>query len=153
MKKILLFSILSGSSLAINAATDFDNAMLKAGIVDEQYQVVNDRELNEVLRGVTNKVAHMFPSKIDAYTTILSVNVSRFGIYANYQLDEVETKKDAEYVLYNFGLAQDYKNYLCSSEFANSETFKKLNAKFNVNFLNSESSVIYTLKIPMSSCR
>lgn len=152
MKKLFLLVVLLISAFS-HAETEFDRALIKEGIVDAQYRVINDKALDEVLRGVTNKVAHMFPSRIDAYTTIFSVNINRFGIYTNYQLDEVETKKDAEYILYNFGLAQDFKNYLCSSEFAGSETFRKLNAKFHLNFLNSERSVIYTLKIPMSSCK
>lgn len=153
MRKFLLFGVLLGVSLSVNAASEFDNALLKAKVVDSNYQIINDKDFDEVLRNANNKIAAMFPTKIDAYTTVLSAHITRFGFYTNYRLDEVETKKDAEYVLYGFGLAQDYKNYLCSSEFANSETFKRLNAKFNVNFLNSESSVIYTLKIPMSSCK
>lgn len=152
MNKTLLFIVLALNSFFINAASEFDRVLQRDGIVDSNFRIIEHKKFDELMRTTTNNMASMFPTKVDASSTILSVNVSRFGIYTNYQLEDVETKKEAEYVLFHFGLAQDYKNYLCSSEFANSETFKKLNAKFNINFLNTDSSVIYSLKIPISSC-
>lgn len=151
MIKNILFLIALFSPAAF-AESEFDTALKQEGIVNTNFQVVDHKRFDELMRDITIRVSSLFPSKVDAYTTILSVNVSKFGIYSNYQLDEVETRKDIEYVLYHLGMAERYQKYLCSSEFANSETFKRLNAKFNVSFLNSESTVIYTLKIPMSSC-
>lgn len=152
MNKVLLLSILFPISLHTIAATEFDQVMQKDGIVDSNFQVIDNSKFNDLMRKITSNLSVTFPAKIDANTTILSANVSRFGINSNYHLEDVETKKDIEYVLYNLGLAKEFKNYLCSSEMGGSETFKKLNAKFQVNFLSSESKVLYTLKIPMTSC-
>lgn len=152
MKKYLLFIALVANSFSVNAASELDEVLLKEGIVNKDFQIIEFNKFNEMMRTISNNIASMFPSKIDANTTILSMNASRFGIYINYQLEEVETKKDAEFVFIKFGLAEKYKNYLCTSALADSETFKKLNAKFNINFLNTESRVIYNINIPISSC-
>ena len=130
MKKALLFIGLAANSFYMNAASELDRVLQRDGIVDSDFRIIEHKKFDELMRTITNNMASMFPTKVDANSTILSVNVSRFGIYTNYKLEDVETKKDAEYVLFHFGLAQDYKNYLCSSEFAGSETFKKLNAKY-----------------------
>lgn len=152
MNKALFIPLILAASWHASAETEFDRFMQTQGIVDSNYQIIDNSKFNELMRTVTSNLAVTFPVKIDSATTILSANVSRFGINSNYHLEEIETKKDIEYVLYNFGLAQEFKNYLCSSEMGGSETFKNLNAKFQINFLSSKSEVIYTLRIPINSC-
>src|SRR5690606_36080099 len=103
-------------------------------------------------RSASSNVASMLPSKIDAYTTVMSLQLSRFGFYSSYYYDEIETQKDAEYLMYGMGLAQKYKNYMCSLELSKSETFKRLNSTISMSVLNTQHEVIYQTRFRLSNC-
>lgn len=152
MIKIPYIIVLSCFTTLTYAQTNFDHLLLKDKIIDPNFNIINSKEFDKLMRDTTNNISSLMPMKTDAYTTLLSMNISKFGIYANYQLDDVENTTDAEMVMYKFKMGQDYKNYLCSSEIAQSQTFKKLNAIANVNLLNSKYEVIFNMKIPLRQC-
>lgn len=151
MIKSILF-LVSLFSTGVFAETEFDSVLIKQGIVDSQYRIVDYKTFDETMRAASSNVASMLPSRIDADTTVMSLQLSRFGFYSSYRYDEIETQKDAEYLMHNFGLAQKYKNYMCSMELSKSEVFKRLNSTISMSVLNSQHEVIYRTKFKLSDC-
>lgn len=152
MKKLAILLVLIFSS-ASQAETSFDRLLIENGVIDKQYNVINEPLLAEAFRITTNRMAEMLPLKVDNVTTATNVLLTRFGLFYTYRIDGIETRSDVENILISNGYDVEYKNYLCSLEFSKSEFFKKIkNYSTNITILNSKSQVIYTLRIPISSC-
>lgn len=135
------------------AETKFDRELRSLNIVDSNYRIVNYKAFDELLRLGTEQVAPMLPAKIDSVTTALSMSLNRFGIYSIYQIDGIETKEDAKSLMINKGLAENYKNYMCSLEHSQSLVFRNNgNMAANMSLVNSKHQILYSLRVPFTDC-
>lgn len=137
--------------LALSAQTKLDRDLLEYGIVDENYIIIDDKAYSEIMRLATNKVTPMLPLRVDSITTALGFNINRFGYYATYSLDGVETIEQADELM-NSGFGVDYKNYICSLDYGRSLVFKKNNMNINLSILNTNNQVIQNFKFPFRDC-
>jgi len=136
-----------------SAETKFDKGLRSLDIVDNNYRIVNYKAFDELLRVATEQVAPMLPAKIDSVTTALNMSLNRFGIYSIYQIDGVETEEDAKSLMLNQGLAENYKNYMCSLEYSQSLVFRNNgNMAANMSLVNSKYQILYSLRVPFTDC-
>lgn len=147
-----IVSLLCLFSTNIWADSPVDYAFIKSGIANSNFEIVDIKRFDEEMRRTTNNLSSITPSKVDSSTTILSIRVYRFGIFSDYQIDDIETKDQALSIMQEYGLAKDYKNYICSSELFKSNVLKKLNLPISMNLINSQYKVIYTLRWRISEC-
>lgn len=139
-------------SIAFSEST-FDKQLKQIGVIDDSYTIINQKAFDEIMRLATEQVAPMLPARIDSVTTALNMNLNRFGLYTNYQVDGIETKDEAKFLMENQGLAESYKNYMCSLEYSQSLVFRRnANMSLNMSLLNSKNQILYHLKVPFKDC-
>lgn len=139
-------------SFAFSEST-FDKQLKEIGVVDDAYKIINQKAFDELMRLATEQVAPMLPARIDSVTSALSMNLNRFGIYSTYQVDGIETKDQAKYLMESQGLAENYKNYMCSLEYSQSFVFRNNgNMSANMTLVNNKNQILYQLKVPFSDC-
>lgn len=133
--------------------TTLDKQLMKSGIIDETYKIIDQKAFDELMRLSTERIAPMFPARIDSVTTALSMNLNRFGLYAIYQIDELETKDQAKYLMENQGFIENYKNYMCSLDYSQSSVFRNNgNMSMNMSLVNSKNQILYHLRVPYKDC-
>ena len=135
------------------AESKFDNDLLSIGIVDSNYKIVDYKAFDEILRLGTEQITPMLPLRIDSVTTAKSMILNRLGMYSMYQIDDLETKEGARYLMEDQKFAENYKNYICSLDYSQSLVFKvNGNMSANMSLINSKSQVLYHLKVPFKEC-
>jgi hypothetical protein len=139
-------------SLAFSES-NFDKNLKDKGIVDSSYKIINQKAFDELMRLATAHIAPMLPARIDSVTTALGMNLNKFGVYAIYQIDDIETKDEARNLMENQGLNENYKNYMCSLDYSQSLVFRNNgNMSANVTLVNSKNQVLYNFKVPFRDC-
>lgn len=147
---ILIITIIPGFTFA---ESKLDSDLLSIGVVDNNYKIINFKAFDELFRLGTEQIAPMFPLRIDSVTTAKSMIMNRFGIYSLYQIDNIETKEEAKYLMENQNFAENYKSYMCSLDYSQSMTFKANgNMAANMSLVNSKNQVLYNLKVPFKEC-
>ncbi|WP_303275519.1 hypothetical protein [Acinetobacter soli] len=133
--------------------TKFDRSLMQLGIIDKNYNMLDERKLTNLLREASNNLGEMMPVRVDNVTTALSANFNKFGLYYVYQIDGVETESDVKSKLLDYDYEKNYDTYFCSLEYSKSEFFKR-NKNFYVNLtlVNSHNRVIYKYKKPIWTC-
>lgn len=150
--KFFGFILLLLPSIAFSEST-FDKRLKQIGVIDDAYTIINQKAFDELMRLATEQVAPMFPARIDSVTTALNMNLNRFGLYTNYQIDGIETKDEAKFLMENQGLAENYKNYMCSLEHSQSLVFRNNgNMSLNMSLVNSKNQILYHLRVPFKDC-
>ncbi|UIP24544.1 MULTISPECIES: hypothetical protein [Acinetobacter] len=153
MKIFILATFLLLASSFASAESKLDEELRSIGVIDHNYKIVDYKTFDEILRVATEQVAPMLPAKIDSVTTALNMSLNRFGIYSIYQIDGVETKEDAKSLMINQGLAENYKNYMCSLEYSQSLVFRNNgNMAANMSLVNSKYQILYSLRVPFTDC-
>lgn len=153
MKIFILATFLLLASGFASAESKLDEELRSIGVIDHNYKIVDYKTFDEILRVATEKVAPMFPAKIDSITTALSLNLNRFGMYSIYQIDGIETKESAKHLMDYLGLAENYKNYICSLDHSQSLVFRNNGSMAaNLSLVNSKHQILYNFRIPFADC-
>lgn len=151
--KSIKFLLITSLLFPINtfAQTKLDNELLRLGVVNENYLIVDLKTYDEAMRLTTNQITPMLPLRVDSVTTVLGININRFGYYSFYQIDDVETPEQANELM-DFGLRIFYKNYICSLDLGKSLVFKRNNMNINFTIINSLNQVIHNYRFPFKEC-
>ncbi|OTG99524.1 hypothetical protein [Acinetobacter sp. ANC 4973] len=135
------------------AESKFDIELLNIGVVDSSYKIIDYKTFDEILRLSSQQISPMLPMKVDSVTTALSFNLNRFGIYSIYQIDNVETEREAEFLIEKQKIGEFYRNYMCSLDYSKSLTFKRNgDMAANMSVVNSKYQVLYKIRVPFKEC-
>ena len=150
---MIRFLILCLCPVLAFAETKFDKDLQAMNIIDGNYKIIDMPAFDELMRLSTEQVAPMLPAKIDSVTTALNMSLNRFGIYMIYQIDNIETKEQAKSIMETQGLAEGFKNYICSLEYSQSLVFRNNGyMAANMTLVNNQNKVLYHLKMPFRDC-
>ncbi|MFW2012689.1 hypothetical protein [Acinetobacter bereziniae] len=151
MKKILLFILFL--PVICFAESSFDAQLKKMKIIDNNYNVIDWDRYNELLRITTNNLAPLYPRQTDAYTTILSLTMDRFGINYVYLLKGMESKDQYESFLSDEDVKEGLKNISCSPEFVKTEVFRRNKGdSINIAFVSEKLKPLGQISFSSSDC-
>lgn len=146
LKKII---VLAACSLSINcyAELDFDEKLLEAEVVDNNYKIINTDSFDEVMRLITNNVNSYAPFKIGNNKTFDSGLFTRFGIFMNYTVNGL-SKNDSEADRLKAVLLKN----LCEEEFFHSKVARAEKIPFSIRIYNESREKIVDQNFQAKDC-
>jgi len=113
--------ILSPTVTAQVAATEFDDILLKEGLVDETYKYTNFNLVSNFFRNVNNLMAESLPAKVNSEIEISLVFMTPYSSFFSYR--------------YLIELDEDQKNLFIKNLNSNESIIELCKTMFNQKFL------------------
>lgn len=138
--------------MPVLAESQFDRSLIKAELINENYEIIDSYEFNKMMQQITNEVAVTLPRKVDIDTELLSMVVTKPLIAQVYKLQGIETKEDLLKKIELEKFNQWVKNYACSAGLGPSQVFRVNGTQFSMKIINSNFLELYNYTFPLKAC-